>query len=190
MSPSLDKKLVKDYPKIFSERENKTSCMSRGFECGDGWYPLIDQLCKSIQHRIDNPDYVPKKGFRILFEKLWNKYIWNPILYPVFRRLPYDEYQRYQNFYCFNGATHEKPKESIPQLVMIQVKEKFGGLRIYSQGGDDHIISMIQIVESLSYRICENCGAMNQTVRQTRTNWIRTLCADCSVAHYQKYLES
>ncbi len=56
MDKALDDKLVADFPKIFRDR-NKTAdltCMAWGFECGDGWYNLIHDLCETIQNRIDS----------------------------------------------------------------------------------------------------------------------------------------
>jgi len=31
----------------------KETCMCWGFECGDGWFPLINQLMSNIQHHLD-----------------------------------------------------------------------------------------------------------------------------------------
>jgi len=67
-------------------------------------------------------------------------------------------------------------KERIP-LEIIQIKEKFGGLRFYYNGGDDIVKGMIQLAEGLSYHICEHCGS-TKNVTQT-TGWIKTLCEDC-----------
>lgn len=55
MSPELDAELCKKYPKIFVNRnqDSSESCMSWGFECGDGWYDLLDTLCFTIQNWID-----------------------------------------------------------------------------------------------------------------------------------------
>lgn len=56
MNEELDKKLVEKYPKIFANRNGdmRTTAMYWGFECDDGWYWLIDNLCNSIQTYIDN----------------------------------------------------------------------------------------------------------------------------------------
>ena len=50
MKKELDEKLCADYPLIFKNRHvnPKQSAMSWGFECGDGWYWLIDNLCKLL----------------------------------------------------------------------------------------------------------------------------------------------
>lgn len=55
MSPELDKLLCDRYPKIFTNRHGdmSTTAMCWGFECDDGWFNIIDQLCASIQSHID-----------------------------------------------------------------------------------------------------------------------------------------
>lgn len=54
MSPDLDKKLVEKYPVIFQNRysDMQSTAMCWGFECGDGWYTLIDNLCAQITHHL------------------------------------------------------------------------------------------------------------------------------------------
>jgi len=60
MTEELQNKLYAKYPKIFAEKDlpMTQTCMNWGICCGDGWYWLIDQLCSSLQWRIDNPDKV------------------------------------------------------------------------------------------------------------------------------------
>jgi hypothetical protein len=55
MRQDLDDELCKKYPKIFVNRNGdmKETCMCWGFEHGNGWYEIINQLCASIQHHID-----------------------------------------------------------------------------------------------------------------------------------------
>ena len=55
MDIKLDEKLCANYPLIFRDRHapmNET-CMCWGFECDDGWYNIIDQLCNKIQSHIN-----------------------------------------------------------------------------------------------------------------------------------------
>jgi len=55
MKRVLQLKLYKKYPKIFKQQKlpmTKT-CMCWGFECGDGWYWLIDHLCSQLQWDVD-----------------------------------------------------------------------------------------------------------------------------------------
>lgn len=124
MNKTLDEQLVNKYPKIFANRyasPDKTA-MCWGFECGDGWYDLIDHLCSEIQWHLD-----------------------------------------------------KNAKPGTTQFVAVQVKEKFGTLRFYGEGGDENIRNMIWFAEGFSAKLCEQCGKPGT---QTRGGWIRTLCSE------------
>ena len=97
--------------------------MGFGFETGDGWFWLIDNLCKTIQEYIDN-------------------------------------------------------NTRVKQVEVAQVKEKFGGLRFYTNGNDELISGMIWLAESLSYHICEKCGSTEGKLINNK-GWYRTLCNKC-----------
>ena len=73
-------------------------------------------------------------------------------------------------------------REPVAQVVVIQVKEKFGSLRFYYQGGDDTISGMVRMAESMSAVMCEQCGAPAET---RGPGWIRTLCE----VHEHEYQE-
>ncbi len=67
----------------------------------------------------------------------------------------------------------QKQGKDCPQVVVEQVKEKFGTLRFYYQGGDDFISGAVWLAESMSGQLCEDCGAPG---KQTGGGWVRTLC--------------
>jgi hypothetical protein len=71
------------------------------------------------------------------------------------------------------------------QVEAAQVKQKFGGLRFYVDGADDHVYGMIRLAESLSYCICERCGA-TKNVSQNKEGWILTLCDECREKRWEK----
>ena len=48
--------------------------------------------------------------------------------------------------------------EGCAQVVAVQVKEKFGGLRFYYDGGDNVIDGMVRMAESWASHTCETCG--------------------------------
>jgi len=51
MNVRLENKLFKKYPKLFPKGRKvnpKESLLCFGFECGDGWYWLIDKLSETI----------------------------------------------------------------------------------------------------------------------------------------------
>ena len=63
--------------------------------------------------------------------------------------------------------------EPIEQVVVEQIKEKFGGLRFYYRGGNDTIAGMVAMAESFAEHTCETCGAPGT---RRSGGWIRTLC--------------
>lgn len=66
-----------------------------------------------------------------------------------------------------------KVQEEIPQVIVSQVKEKFGTLRFYYDGGDNRIDGMVRMAEAMSSVICETCG--NRGHRRG-AGWIYTAC--------------
>ena len=144
MKKELEDKLLQKYPEFFDylyenrkiytdddpikvakellEQKEMVYPIQFGFECGDGWFWLVDQLMSSIQN------------------------------------------------YCKNNKK--------PSISVTQIKEKFGGLRFYYDGGNDKINGMVWFAENLSYQICETCGTTNH-VGQTTKGWIYTICKDC-----------
>jgi hypothetical protein len=66
--------------------------------------------------------------------------------------------------------------EEIIDFKFDQIKEKFGGLRIYYSGGDDYIRGLVTMAETMSYKICEVCGNKG---KPNKGGWISTLCDGC-----------
>ena len=76
------------------------------------------------------------------------------------------------------NANRNKPEEEHIICEATQVKEKWGGLRFYVQGSDSYIDGIIDLAESMSYRICSECG--NASVQnEKKRGWIYTLCDNC-----------
>jgi hypothetical protein len=78
---------------------------------------------------------------------------------------------------CANIQHHldwkNKTEEVVPQVTVAQIKEKFGGLRFYYDGGDDTIRGMVCMAESWAGNTCETCGAPGE---RRDGGWIKTLC--------------
>lgn len=72
-----------------------------------------------------------------------------------------------------NGRPTAPVPEPVPEVSIDQIKEKFGTLRFYYQGGDEVISGIVMMGESMSEVTCEECGNVGQ-VRSG--SWIRTLC--------------
>ena len=78
---------------------------------------------------------------------------------------------------CYRIKQYEKNKKSDYYTVTFdQIKEKWGGLRIYHSGGDDYVDGIIIMAEEMSYKICERCGCPGSPNKQ---GWIMTLCDNC-----------
>jgi len=120
MRDELELKLVEKYPKIFRDYHGDMmqTCMTWGFECGNGWYNIIDELCEKLTE--------------------------------------------------------------IEDVVAVQVKEKFGGLRFYiggtSKENHDKIYDLISEAEEKSYKTCENCGKPGKLIKG---GWLYTSCDSC-----------
>ena len=94
----------------------QNTAMCWGFDCGDGWYNILDALCASIQNYADRNQL---------------------------------------------------------SVVATQVKEKYGTLRFYYNGGDDVVNELVEMAEYISGLTCEECGAPG---KMTDNGWFKTLC--------------
>ena len=74
-------------------------------------------------------------------------------------------------------------------MVALQVKEKYSTLRFYYSGGDAVINGMVELAEEMSYHICEECGAFNETVCRDSTVWLLTKCSKCAEKYNKTYFE-
>ena len=180
MRQELDKLLCEKYPKMMVNRNKdmKETCMCWGFECGDGWFNILNQLMSQIQHHIDWKekqrkwaiDYnemaaQAKAGNFDLFEE-------------SMKALPNDEYKEKRLAEIVAGDFRQVP-ELIPQVTLDQVKEKFGTLRFYYSGGDDYISGMVSLAESMTGVTCESCGNIGE---RRGGGWVHTYCTPCEEA--------
>ena len=124
MKKELDEKLCEDFTLMFSDRHEpmEFTAMCWGFDCDDGWEPLIRDAASKIE----------------------------PILRDWVEKFPDEDH----------------PRAS-------QVKEKFGGLRIYMSKYNDEISSIIDEIEDKSYSTCEICGKEGKLRSRA---WLKTLC--------------
>lgn len=67
-----------------------------------------------------------------------------------------------------------------PDYTIAQIKEKFGGLRFYTDkvnAGErtEEFKNLIREAEKVSYTICETCGEPGEI---TQGPWVQTLCKE------------
>lgn len=111
---------------------------------------------------------------------------WWPVLEALCNQI--DGYTKWQNNTreaLLQSNPHNRSiPESVPQVVVEQIKEKFGGLRFYYQGGDDHIAGMVRMAEMWAGSICEECGKPGT---KSSSGWIKTLCKEHHEAREARY---
>jgi hypothetical protein len=79
----------------------------------------------------------------------------------------------------------QKLKEIDPDLIVIQVKEKFGGLRFYTGPSDtDGVMELIDGAEAQCAITCEYCGSTENVEARQEHGWIKTLCLKCNRNRY------
>lgn len=159
MREELDKELCERYPLIFAQRNGsiQETCMAWGFACGDGWFNILDRACALIRNHIN------WRRQQIESAQKFNSEL---------AKAKADDFENWPDAWL--REPREVP-EPVEQVVALQVKEKFGGLRFYYSGGDDYIRGVVSMAEEMSYRTCEECGAPGTT---DKGGWIRTLCEE------------
>jgi hypothetical protein len=150
------------YPKMFSGQYG-------GIAVGKGWFNILNLLCQNVQSHIDwknsqrqreiDKFNAREQGLEALI-KFYQGRANEPSEWDIKSAQETME----------NGV---KIYDEIPQVVVTQVKEKFGSLRFYYDGGDDVIDGMVRIAESLSGVTCEDCGDVGET---RQGGWIRVQC--------------
>lgn len=157
MRKELDEALVARYPLIFKDRNGDmtTTLMCWGFECGDGWYNIIDVLCGKL-----SSEYMSAKSrYEFIKDKVGQKM-----------------YGGSGDVITQGEIDHRKQimeEEASKVPVAVQVKEKFGGLRFYVQAATSKHYDYISFAESMSYRTCEQCGAPG---KRYTDGWHKVLC--------------
>lgn len=146
MDQELQNKLYTEYPQFFSNKDKTPmeSSMCFGIETGNGWYEILDHLCWKIKQHEDNNRW----------RKEW-------------------ENKKNQEIKDSMGFSIEGTTEEYFPVKFDQVKEKYGGLRIYFSGGDDYINGLVSMAEAISYSVCEICGNKGEA---NKSGWISVRC--------------
>ena len=163
MREELDKQLCEKYPLIFRDRNGdmRTTLMCWGFECGDGWYNIIDILCGKL-----TSEYRSAKG--------QYEYIKDKVNQPTYGfKDNGDPVGKIITQELIDERKAKMDEEALKVPVAVQIKEKFGGLRFYVHAATDKHYNYISFAESMSYRTCEECGAPGKTYTD---GWHKTLC--------------
>ncbi|NJL54179.1 hypothetical protein HC928_02685 [bacterium] len=63
---------------------------------------------------------------------------------------------------------------------IVQIKEKYGELRCYMDGGTDEMYALIEDFTAHSKTVCEVCGGPGKW-GSSESGWYRTICDHCKV---------
>lgn len=74
--------------------------------------------------------------------------------------------------------SYNQNKNDEDKIQVLQVKEKFGGLRFYVNIEPQELTEMIRLAENASFETCEFCGTTTN-VGHTCSGWITTCCLQC-----------
>jgi hypothetical protein len=154
--------------------------MCWGFDHGDGWFNIIDALCSNIQSHIDwqneNRQRIIKRNQIAEAGKSGNVELFADMMAEEYGSKGLNEaFIRQRSEDLIRDPLVEVPRE-VEQVVVDQVKEKFGTLRFYYHGGDDYIRGLVSMAESMSGVTCEGCGNLGE---RRRGGWIHTYCESC-----------
>lgn len=156
MKKELDEALCKDFPLIFRNRHTPRTLMCGGFDCDDGWEPIIRTLCETLMSEVYSLEQDVSMYERWLEKKI--------------------DVTRKESILKTLEDTKDKldkAKDQVP--VALQVKQKFGGLRFYVNRASDLQHGLIRFAELMSYKTCEVCGSM-QGAQLYETKWHKVLC--------------
>ena len=173
MKVELQKQLFEKYPKIFRQKDlsMKETCMCWGFECGDGWYNILDCLCAGIQNYIDNHNEKAEEALK-------------------YQAMHKSNSGKIPEWFVIHHLTETGDLVGVdvsimPQVEAAQVKEKFGTLRFYTQGHYDAVIgALVAFAERMTECTCEQCG--NPGDYQTG-GWCRVICEPCDQKRQEEY---
>jgi len=176
MKKELDEYLCKVYPKMMVNRNlhMTETCMCWGFECGDGWFQILNQLMGNIQHHIDWKERQREVAikFNRMAEQL--KAGDSALFDEEYKDLIGSDFKEKRRQELIDREPQIVP-EPIPQVTLDQVKEKFGTLRFSYSGGDDYISGLVSMAESMSGVTCETCGKPGT---RTGGGWVKTVCVE------------
>lgn len=180
MSPELEKKLFDKYPKIFAQRKlpMTQTAMCWGIETGDGWYNIIDQLCRQIQQHVD---WKRKQRARDLLhcralQRAMKGDKSSLLKYHSYKgkitQWTLDQVEREIQTYP-EGKKDKTITRKVPQIQAVQVKEKYGTLRFYTNFSDEYVDGLIAMAESMTAVTCQECGNLGKV---RGLGWIYVAC--------------
>lgn len=168
----FEKRMEEKYPRMFSNPYG-------GFAIGEGWYHIIESLVAQIDHYTKWRRNMRSYDLRVQRAKKKGR---DAVLRKICGNADLTVSDFWQERADQIMQTEQRITPKVEWVRVAQIKEKFGGLRFYYDGGDEHIGGMIDMAESWASHTCETCGDRG---KRRDGGWIRTLC-DKHEAEYQE----
>lgn len=138
------------------------------------WQTLYDKYPNLFENRSKSPRESPM-GFGIECNIGWYEIISN-VCWMIKQ---HEDNKRWRKEYLEKNDPERLASEpGYFPVKFDQVKEKYGGLRLYFSGGDEYVEGLVSMAEAISYTICETCGNKGNP---NKSGWISTLCESCRV---------
>ena len=175
--------LISKYPKIFKlitdpYQGPQLPISLFTFEHDDGWFNIIDLLCGQIQGHIDWKR--KDRANALKFNRALRKAIDTGNKDALIKYFSPNSNPSDYLLKSIEDNIREKEFRTVPekvnQVVAVQVKEKFGTLRFYYNGGSSYIHGLVAMAEAMSARTCESCGA---SATLSKGGWLKTMCQPC-----------
>ena len=91
-----------------------------------------------------------------------------------------DGWYNIMNVLCWTIQNHvdyqQRKDPEYKQVEFFQIKEKFGGLRVYTSGADEVVNNLIIFAENMANVTCEQCGNPGKI---RHTGWNTCRCDEC-----------
>lgn len=197
MNNELDEALVRDFPNLYAQREGSmmSTLMCWGFECGDGWEPLLRRCSEKLEKIIVDSGIENKITEEVISFKEMKRweFIDHEVVYfdePAYTEETLEAHLNAHPWIRNGNGWNEEDKSYIRyenpiwSVCASQVKEKYGTLRFYMAGYLPGMDEAIDEAENASAKTCEKCGGPGEV--RDPYGWVTVRCNPC----YDEYCKS
>lgn len=175
-------KMESKYPRMFARPYG-------GFAIGQGWWPIIEALCANINAHVEWKR--EQRARDLVYNRQLARAVKENSIAPFIDAIKRkgkepNQWQIADAEEALENKAFREVQDHVEHVTVAQIKEKFGGLRFYYDGGDEQVSGMVRMAEAWAGRTCEECGKPG---KQRGGGWIQTLCDEHEEERQRKYKE-
>jgi len=200
----FQKRMCETYPLLYNYKNNSEEYF--GFDIGPGWFPIIEDLSQKLETLI-KPIYeevLTNPKTRCIYCDKTRRWHWFYTIIGFFLSFFRNRKKSFKAFYFYLQRRKKyskkfKEEQSILKVLyyylfkyqwyrtcagwtpdypfVVQVKQKFGGLRFYMNFETKEMSAAIYEAEKRAQETCEDCGKPG-VLRSG--GWLETLCDNCA----------